>query len=162
MLRKTINLIVVGIFWAAGIGLQAQLKSQLPQAISVSEAIRIPGVGSVRSALGFIDPNRFFMHQSYSLSYSSWGGGSASLGVYQNNMSYIFSEKLAMNARLGFVHNPLNLGSMTTQSNMIDNLIYGADLIYRPKDNTILSISFDKNPYYYRSRFYPYGYYYQY
>jgi hypothetical protein len=162
MLRKTTNLIIVGIIWVAGINLQAQLKSQLPQDISVSDAIQIPGVGAVSSALGFIDPNRFFMHQSYSLSYSSWGGGSASMGVYQNTMSYIFSEKLAMNARLGFVHNPLNIGSFTTQSNLTDNLIYGADLIYRPKENTLFTISFDKTPYYYRSRFYPYGYYYQY
>jgi hypothetical protein len=159
MLRKAINLIIVVTVLVAGADLRAQLKSQLPQDISVSEAIQIPGVGSTSSALGFIDPNRFFMHQSYSLSFLSWGGGSASMGVYQNTMSYIFSEKLAMNARLGFIHNPLSIGSLTNQSNLMDNLIYGADLIYRPKDNTILRISFDKSPYYRRSGFYPYGYY---
>ena len=159
MLRKAINLIIVGTILVAGVNLQAQLKSQLPQDLSVSEAIKIPGVGSTGSALGFIDPNRFFMHQSYSLSFLSWGGGSTSLGVYQNTMSYIFSEKLAMNARLGFMHNPLSIGNLTSQSNLMDNLIYGADLIYCPKDNTMFRISFDKSPYYRRSGFYPYGYY---
>ena len=159
MLRKAINLIIVGTILVAGVNLQAQLKSQLPQDLSVSEAIKIPGVGSTGSALSFIDPNRFFMHQSYSLSFLSCGGGSASLGVYQNTMSYIFSEKLAMNARLGFMHNPLSIGNLTNQSNLMDNLIYGADLIYRPKDNTMFRISFDKSPYYRRSGFYPYGYY---
>ena len=46
-----------------------------------------------------------------------------------------------------------------TPGNMMDKLIYGFDLNYQPKDNVFLNIRFDKSPYYYRSGFYPYGYY---
>jgi len=157
-MRKIKCLITIVLLSVGMLPLQAQLKSQLPKALAVEDAIQIPGVGSNSSLLRFIDPTRFFMNQSYSLSYSSFGGGS-SMGVYQNQMSYIFSDKLMMNARLGLMHDPLSIGSYSTgQTNLMDNLIYGFDLSYKPKDNVFFSIRFDKRPYYSRSGFYPYGY----
>ena len=157
-MRKITCLITIILLLVGVLPLQAQLKSQLPKPLTVEDAIQIPGAGSNNSLLSFIDPNRFFMNQSYALSYSSYGGGS-SMGVYQNQMSYIFSEKLMMNARLGFMHNPLGIGNYTTnQTNLMDNLIYGFDLSYKPKDNVFFNIRFDKRPYYSRSGFYPYGY----
>ncbi|MBU1064295.1 hypothetical protein KKC74_05750 [bacterium] len=157
-MRKFTGLMTIVLLSVGMLPLQAQLKSQLPKALAVEDAIQIPGVGSNSSLLSFIDPNRFFMNQSYSLSYSSFGGGS-SMGVYQNQMSYIFSDKLMMNARLGLMHDPLSIGSYSTgQTNLMDNLTYGFDLSYKPKDNVFFSIRFDKRPYYSRSGFYPYGY----
>jgi len=154
---KFIRLILIVLLLAGMFPLQAQLKSQLPRPLAVEEAIQIPGVGSNNSLLSFIDPDRFFMNQSYSLSYSSFGGGT-SMGIYQNQMSYIFSDKLMLNARLGFMHNPLGIGSYSAgQTNLMDNLIYGFDINYRPKDNVFFSLRFDKSPYYYRSGFYPYN-----
>jgi len=156
-MRKITGLVTIVLLLLGMLPLQAQLKSQLPKPLAVEDAIQIPGVGSNNSLLSFINPDRFFMNQSYSLSYSSFGGGS-SMGIYQNQMSYIFSDKLMMNARLGLMHDPLNLGAYSTgQTNLMDNLIYGFDLSYRPKDNVIFNIRFDKRPYYYRSGFYPYG-----
>ncbi len=158
-MRKVINLAVIAFILGATLPLQAQLKSQLPKPLGVEDAIQIPGLGSKSLGLNFIDPDRFFMNQSYSLSYSSWGGGS-SMGVYQNQMSYIFSDKLMLRTRLGFMHDPLNMGSNTmSPTNLTDKLIYGFDLNYQPKDNVFFNIRFDKAPYYYRSGFYPYGYY---
>ncbi|MDO9547641.1 MAG: hypothetical protein Q7J65_01575 [Candidatus Marinimicrobia bacterium] len=157
-MRKITGLMTIVLLLVGMLPLQAQLKSQLPKALAVEDAIQIPGVGSNNSLIGFIDPDRFFMNQSYSLSYSSFGGGT-SMGVYQNQMSYVFSDKLMMNTRLGFMHNPLGIGSYSTgQTNLMDNLIYGFDLSYRPKDNVFFNIRFDKTPYYYRSGFYPYDY----
>lgn len=156
-MRKITGLVTIVLLLVGMLPLQAQLKSQLPRPLAVEDAIQIPGVGSNNSLLSFINPDRFFMNQSYSLSYSSFGGGS-SMGIYQNQMSYIFSDKLMMNARLGLMHDPLNLGSYATrQTNLMDNLIYGFDLSYRPKDNVFLNIRFDKRPYYYHSGFYPYS-----
>ena len=158
-MRKVINLIIIALVILAVLPLNAQLKSQIPKPLGVEDAIQIPGLGSKSLGLNFIDPDRFFMNHSYSLTYSSFGGGS-SMGVYQNQMSYIFSDKLMLRTRLGFIHNPLNMGSQTmTPGNMMDKLIYGFDLNYQPKDNVFLNIRFDKSPYYYRSGFYPYGYY---
>ena len=156
-MRKTIRVIIGIIIIMAGFSLQAQLKSQLPRPLAVEDAIQIPSAASKGSLLNFIDPDRFFMNQSYSLTYSSYGGG-MSMGIYQNQMSYIFSDKLMMNARLGFVHNPFGTGSYSQgQTNLMNNLIYGFDLSYRPKDNVSFNLRFDKTPYYYHSGFYPYG-----
>ena len=155
-MQKTIRLVTCILSLAAVFPLWAQLKSQLPKPLAVEKAIQIPGVGANNSILGFINPDRFFMNQSYSLSYSSYGGGS-SLGVYQNQMSYIFSDKLMVNARLGFMHDPLGMNYSAGQTNLMDNLIYGFDVSYRPKDNVFFNIRYDRTPYYYRSRFYPYN-----
>ena len=158
MLKKVSEIFVIVVVICSLVPLPAQLKSQVSKPLPVEKAIRIPGIGSTKLGINFLDPNRFFMNQSYSLSYSSWGGRSASMGIYQNSMSYIFSDKLALRTRIGFMHDPLSMNTMTNQNNLMDNLIYGADLVYRPKKNMMFNIRFDKSPYYYRSRFYPYGY----
>ena len=131
----------------------AQLKSQLPQLPTIGEAIHLPGLSSL-SKFSLFDPSRFSMHQSYSMSFASGGGQSASLAVYQNSMSFLLSNKLLLNTRFGFYHDPFKLGTVSmTNSNMFNNLIFGADLTYRPKENVLFSIRFDRSPYY------SYGYY---
>jgi len=134
----------------------AQLKSQIPETPTLEQVIRVPGVSSLNN-LSWFDPNRFSIHQSYSLSFISGSGQSQSLGLYQNSMSYVFSDKLLLNTRFGFVHNPFNVGNAINRSNMLDNLLYGADLTYRPRENLIMNFSFDKVPVTYRYRYYPYN-----
>jgi len=132
----------------------AQLKSQLPQLPTIGEVIHLPGLSSL-SNYSLFDPSRFSMHQSYSMSFMTSGSQSASLGIYQNSMSFLLSNKLMLNTRFGFVHDPFKLGNLSsTSNNMFNNLIFGADLTYRPKDNVLFSIRFDRRPYYYS-----YGYY---
>jgi len=126
----------------------AQLKSQLPQLPTTSEVIHLPGLSSL-SKFSLFDPSRFSMHQSYSMSFMSGGGQSASLGVYQNSMSFLLSNKLLLNTRFGFYHDPFKLGNTTTtNNNMFNNLFFGADLTYQPKENVLFSIRFDRMPYY--------------
>ncbi len=133
----------------------AQLKTQIQRSPTIGEAIHLPGISSTLSNYSLFDPNRFKMQQSYSLSYSTFGNQSMSVGVYQNAMSFLLSNKFLLNTRFGFYHNPLQLGTFNaTSNNMLDNLIFGADLIYRPKENATFMIRFDRRPYYY-----PYEYY---
>jgi len=137
---------------------QAQLKTQVREQPTVEQAIRIPGLSQNSFGLNLFDPSRFFMRQSYSLAMGIGGHNTASQAMYLNNMTYIFSEKLLLNARIGFTHDPLKLGNNQYQSyDALDNLIYGADLTYRPKENMLFKISFDKRPHYYS----PYSYYYR-
>ncbi|MDD5765787.1 MAG: hypothetical protein PHW79_06045 [Candidatus Marinimicrobia bacterium] len=135
-----------------------QLKSQLRESASVEQNIKIPGVGSSLLGLGFLDKSRFSMHQSYSLSLSTFGKQSASMGVYQNNFSYLFSDKLMMNGRVGFYHDPLKIGNTQLNQNLLENISYGADLIYRPKENVVLNFSFDRAPATYYYGYGPYSY----
>ncbi|MFH1214703.1 MAG: hypothetical protein V1681_11480 [Candidatus Neomarinimicrobiota bacterium] len=127
----------------------AQLKSQIQESPSIAEVIRMPGLAPSLSNLSLFDPSRFSMRQSYSLSLATSGGQSASLGMYQNSMSFLLSEKWLLNTRFGFIHDPLKLGGMNMMNtNLFNNLIYGADLTYRPKENVVFNIRFDRMPYY--------------
>lgn len=132
---------------------QAQLKSQIREAPTVEQSIRVPGLSSALGSLSLFDPSRFSMSQSYSLSFMSGAGRTASLGMYQNSMTYLFSDKLLLNARLGFIHDPLQRGSLASTS-LLDNLVYGADLLYHPNKNLWLNLSFDRAPMV--NRYYPY------
>ena len=156
MQRKWIPLLLAVLFICAINSLQAQLKSQIEPPLSVERSIQIPGLGSTSLGLNFLDPSRFSMHHSYSLSYMSFGNQSASMGIYQNVMSYVFSDKLVLNGHFGFMHDPLKMGNSATTTNLMDNMIYGAELSYRPKDNVLLNVRFDKVPYYSRYGYYPY------
>ncbi len=150
-------LIMIIVLFAINLG-RTQLKTQVREQPTVEEAIRIPGLTQSDLGLNLFDPSRFFMHQSYSLAMGIGGNNAVSQGMYLNNMTYIFSDKLLLNARLGFTHDPLKLGQNEYNSyNALDNIIYGADLTYRPKDNMLFKVSFDKRPIYYS----PYSYYYR-
>jgi hypothetical protein len=157
---KRINKLTVGFcFLAALFSLsQAQLKSQLPSTPSIEQSIRIPGLSSALGSLNLFDPSRFSMSHSYSLSFISGGGMSTSLGMYQNTMRYLLTDKLLLTTHLGFIHNPLQ-GNALTGKNLTNNLIYGADLLYHPTNNLWLNFSFSQAPA--SSRFY-YPYYYRY
>ncbi|RKY55579.1 MAG: hypothetical protein DRP89_03005 [Candidatus Neomarinimicrobiota bacterium] len=157
MKSKFVKIFLI-IFLIMPLGLiEAQFKSQLKEKPSVEKSIKIPNVGPSSSGFSLLDPNRFFMNQSYSLSYMSFGKSSTSLGIYQNRMSYIFSDKLTLNGHIGFIHNPLQMGINNNSMNPINNIIYGAELNYHPKENLFLNIRFDKVPLYYRYGMMPYG-----
>jgi len=156
MMKKLIQIACIVMLLAPLSFTEAQLKSQARPPVSVEDGIRIPGVGSTSLGLSWLNSDRFSMNQSYSLSYSTFGSQSASMGMYQNNMSYIFSDKLVLNGRFGFMHDPLKLGNNTGTVNPLDNLIYGADLTYKPTENVLLNIRFDKVPSLYRYGYYPY------
>lgn len=136
----------------------AQYKSQVPETPTLEQAIRLPNSNS-QTGLNLFDPNRFFMNQSYSFSMGFGGHGNQSMGMYLNNMSYIVSNNLIVNARLGFIHNPLQMGSPGLNPNISENLIYGADILYKPTENMQLRLRFDKTPYNRRSYLNPYRYY---
>jgi len=136
----------------------SQYKSQVEELPSLEQAIRMPNPKD-QTGFNLLDPNRFFMNQSYSLSMGFSGNQNASMGMYLNNMTYMFSKDLILNARLGFVHDPLQMGNNMTNTNMSENLIYGADILYRPMENMTLKLSIDKAPYSRNSYYSPYGYY---
>jgi len=134
----------------------AQYKSQVEELPTLEKAIQFPGSNN-SNGLNLLDPNRFFMNQSYSLSMGFGQTGTGSMGMYMNNMSYILTSDLIVNARLGFVHNPLQMGNTMT-GNLGQNLIYGADILYKPTENMRLKLSFDKRPYTYNPYMSPYRY----
>ena len=136
----------------------SQYKSQVQEMPSLEQAVRLPNQNN-NTSLNLFDPNRFSMNQSYSLSVGFSGNQNASMGMYLNNMTYMFSKDLVLNAKLGFVHNPLQMGGNINSGNAANNLIYGAEVLYRPTENMKLKVSFNKVPYSRRPYYSPYSYY---
>ncbi len=149
MNKQIIKFILVLFIFIPCLVVNAQLKSQMNIGTSVEREIQVPGMGHTSLDLNLFDPARFSMNHSYSLSMSSFGNSNSSIGMYINNMSYVFSDKLLLNARVGFAHDPLQMGNpgQNMNMNMMDNLVYGADLTFRPKENVVFHLSFDKRPY---------------
>lgn len=107
---------------------------------------------------GIMDPTRLSMSQSYSMSYSSAGGGGFMQGMYLNNMSYRLSPKMMLGLQMGYLHTPYNSYSGGFNQSVNGDIIGGASLTYRPSKNVALSLGFSRMPMYYSPySFNPYG-----
>jgi hypothetical protein len=128
-----------------------QLKEQLkPQ--SFSQLLTQP-----QGLIGLIglNPNRFSMQQSYSLSYTSLGGRDFSQGVYLNTMSYRVADPLQVSLQWGVMHQPLGgLGVQSLYQNGF--FVSGASVEYKPSRNLSVGVQFNRNPAGYWYRGYPY------
>ncbi|HKP94689.1 MAG TPA: hypothetical protein VJ385_02925 [Fibrobacteria bacterium] len=58
------------------------------------------------SGFSLLNPNRFSMHQSYSVNFASGSYGSSSAGLYLNTLNYKLADPLTLSADVGF-HTPL-------------------------------------------------------
>jgi len=134
---------------------------------TITQKIGIPYSPSNSTlVLGFIDPSRLHMQQSYSVSFSSGGRQSGALGLYTNRLTYMISPKMQLIADIGILHQPFQgAGDMPLN---LDNgqFFYGGELRYKPTENSLLSIRLDNMPrpyynndYYYGNRYYRDGYY---
>ncbi len=137
----------------------AQLKS--PDKPASFSQLLTQGLSAPRSLIGMIglNPNRFSMQQSYSLSYLSAGGQGFSQGVYLNTMSYRFSDPLQVSLQWGIMNQPLSsLGVPSMYSSGF--FLSGANLEYKPSKNMSVGIQFNSYPagsyYPYRAGYYPY------
>lgn len=105
-----------------------------------------------------LDPSKFSMSHSYSLSFFNVGKQTFNQGLYLNTMNYKFSDPLRMQVRIGFLHQPLgDMGmSQTTGSRVF---VQRALLQYKPSDKMSISIDYQVipsslyySPYYYYLR----------
>jgi hypothetical protein len=130
-----------------------QFKSEADQKPAVSESLVRTDNGGM--LFGFLDPNNFSMRQSYSLSYSSFGGRGLSLGVYTNSIFYKFSAPLDVQFDVSVVHSPFG-GFGAAANNLSGIYLSRAELNYHPSNNIWLQIQFRQlpNSYWYGD---PYG-----
>lgn len=129
----------------------AQLKQDAK--VDMAKALTQPTtrIQGIVGLLG-LDPTKFSMSQSYSLSFVTGGGHSYNQGLYLNTMRYQFSDPLSMYLQLGFVHQPFgSLGEKNFQQQS-EVFVSGAGLEYKPSENVKLQFEFSQQP---RS-YYPY------
>jgi hypothetical protein len=104
------------------------------------------GAGSV-SGFSLLNPNRFSMHQSYSVNFASGSFGSSSAGLYLNTVSYRLADPLTLSADVGF-YTPLYAStSMGLSKGGLQDPRLGSSLVfphvgleYKPTDNTSISL----------------------
>ncbi|MFH1009592.1 MAG: hypothetical protein V1800_19120 [Candidatus Latescibacterota bacterium] len=60
-------------------------------------------------SLGLLNPERFHMSQSYSMSFASNGKQTSSTGMYLNTLTYQFSMPISVQLQLGYRHDPTML-----------------------------------------------------
>ena len=123
----------------------AQLKSD-EKPMNFSQLLT-QGLSAPSGLVGLIglNPNRFSMQQSYSLSYMSLGGQGFSQGVYLNTMSYQIANPLQFSVQWGIMNNPL--GTFGAPAAFQDGFfLSGANLEYKPSDKFSVGIQVNSYP----------------
>ncbi len=119
----------------------AQIRNQK---VDIGKALKPSKVNNIVSLLG-LDPQKFSMNHSYSLSFGSMGGHGYNSGLYLNRMTYQFSEPLTLYFQVGVQHHPLGnkVGNTTLQNQMF---VSGAGLQYKPFDNFSMHFEYSQTP----------------
>lgn len=114
------------------------------------------------SFLGFLDPAKLNMRHSFSMSYTTMGAGGIMLNTYLNTINYKINDQFSLMTNLGIMASPYN--NLPNQPYLSDTHFFGgAQLTYRPSDDTSISLRIESLPYmYYRpSYFYTNPFYYR-
>ncbi|MFH0881480.1 MAG: hypothetical protein V2A56_00680 [bacterium] len=144
------------LFVASAFG-QAPYRDQPQQ--TTRESITQPVIQNGIS--GLLDPSRISMNQQFGMSYMSSGGRGFTQGYYLNTLSYRFSAPVMLKLHLGATNNPFaqstELPGQSAISSLLSNAEFfgGADLIWKPRDDMRLQLSFYQYPSTYSN---PYGY----
>jgi hypothetical protein len=95
------------------------------------------GLNSLR---GLLDPNRVHMSNSMSFGYASIGGRGFTQGLYMNHMQYQISQPLSVTTHLGYQFQPSGPAAFNPGLHN-GNFVGGADLNWRPTQNTDFRLS---------------------
>ncbi len=93
-----------------------------------------------------LDPSRFHMSQSYTMSYTSFGDQGITQGLYLNTMSYQFQIPLKVSLQLGYMHQPFQ-GGKNNPAFTNSPFVAGAALQYKPSEKTLIHFEFSQRPY---------------
>ena len=137
----------------------AQFKRTSEDQPKVSDSFIRPETDS--DLLSFFNTENFKMRQSFSMSYMTMGGQGLSLGMYTNSMMYKLSSKLDVQADVSLQTSPYSSFGQRLQSSLTGIFLNRAEVNYRPSDNMLLRVSYQKLPYGFNSMFSPYAGFYQ-
>lgn len=151
MLRTQLSLILFSllIFGTAN----AQLRSDLSSPYDYSGPIINRSAPTVESGL-----NRFFnsikMDHSYSMSFSSYGGGYQNVNAYTNTLTFDISPRMDGRVDVSFLHSPFGNNLAQGQTSFQNQVIIrNAELNYKISDNATIRFQYQQLP----SGYYGYG-----
>jgi hypothetical protein len=134
---------------------EAQFKEELNNKTSIREGFLSKDLSS--NIFGFIDPSKFSMNHSVSMSYSAFAGQGVAMGVYTNSMRYDFNSNLNVQVDASIVNSPYNTLGDGFKNSINGIYLSRAAINYKPSENTAISIQFRQGPgAYYNSYYSPY------
>jgi hypothetical protein len=132
----------------------AQFRNTSP-AGDPGEYLRNHQTLGIRNLRGLLDPSRMHMSHEVSFGYANMGGRSATQGLYMNHMDYQIAGPLMLTTHLGYQFQPSGPAEWNPANNG-SQFVGGADLNWRPTENTNFRFSFYRNMYP-GSSYSPYG-----
>ena len=134
-----------------------QLRADLSTPYDYSGPIINRSAPTIESGL-----NRFFnsiqMSHSYSMNFSSFGGGYQNVNAYTNTLSFDISPRMNGRVDVSFLHSPFG-GNLAHGQNSFQNqvVISNAELNYKISDNAFIRFQYQQLPAGYYG-FDPFGY----
>ena len=126
-------------------GLLTGLTAQPPLSTSAQEGPGRLNMGPPAGKLqlsSLLDPARFSMQHSYTVSFSSDGKNSFYNGLYLNTMQYRVTAPLTLRLKWGLYQVP-QAGNATHYGINRNNLVVpGVELLYHPSENFLLKIQY--------------------
>ncbi len=137
------------------LSVNAQFKDDLNNKTSIKEGFLNPELSN--NIFGFIDPSKFSMNHSMSMSYSTFSGQAVALGVYTNSMRYDFSDNLNFQVDASIVNSPYNTFGDGYTNNINGIYLSRAAVNFKPSENTRISLEIRQGPgSYYNNYYNPY------
>lgn len=93
------------------------------------------------------DPANLQMNHSFSMSMMTMDGLSMGMGAYTNYMSFILKDNLRLTTSFSLIK-PTMMQNPNSPNLLDGQVYYGAQLEYRPTENTILQLGFQTYPRY--------------
>jgi hypothetical protein len=119
----------------------AQYKPTKTNLFKPSELVRKPG-GIFGSLL---DPSKFSMTHSYSISFLSMGNQAFNEGLYLNTMRYRISDPLSAQVQIGYLHQPLGAWGNSENTNGV-LFVRSATFKYQPSDGLVVRFDYAAMP----------------
>ena len=133
----------------------SQFKRTTEDQPKVSDSFINPETDS--DLLSFFNPENFKMRQSFSMDYMTMGGQGLSLGTYTNSMMYKLSNQFDARADVSVQSSPYSSFGQRLQSSLTGVFLNRAEINYRPSDNMLLRVSYQRAPFGMNSMFSPYS-----
>ena len=132
----------------------AQLRETAQKNSSVVTQLYDTGSDATDALGNLFGAEDFRMSHSYQMSFSSFGGGTSSMGMYTNSMMWQFNSDLAARVDVGVSHPLASNNAFGNQEARV--FLRNAEVAYKPSDNMKIHFQVRQSPHgRYAS---PYGY----
>lgn len=140
---KKLIMFILCLFFIPSI-LSAQLKRQ-DKPVQISQELVRPA-SDQWLGLSILDPSKFSMSHSFSMSYFSLGGRGISQGMYLNTMRYEIAPPLMLTVQWGIQNYPYNSLAKDHPVFQSGFFLSGAELKYQPTKNIEMRLQYRSMP----------------